>query len=120
MGIIETEDGLVVFNIALKQYGPRNFKALRNITQKPIKYVIYSHGHFDHCFGFKAFTKEIEEKGWEKPRIIAHRNIVKRFEKYQMLDGYHKWLNAQQFGSVMGKQEEIVSPHDVLEPTTVT
>lgn len=117
MGVIETNKGLVVFDIALKQFGPRNFETLRNITEKPIKYIIYSHGHFDHCFGFDPFIKEIEEKGWEKPEIIAHQNVVKRFQKYQMLDDYHKWLNAQQFGSIMGKQDEVVSPHEVLNPT---
>ncbi|TFF97804.1 MAG: MBL fold metallo-hydrolase [Promethearchaeota archaeon] len=117
VGIIETNEGLVMFDIALKQYGPRNFKTLRSITQKPIKYLIYSHGHFDHCFGFEPFITEINEKGWDMPEIVAHQNVVKRFKKYQMLDEYHKWLNAQQFGSVMGKQDEVVSPNDVLNPT---
>lgn len=117
MGIIETDEGLVVFDMALKQYGPRNFKTIRKITDKPIKYIIYSHGHFDHCFGFEPFINEIKEKGWEMPEIIAHENVVKRFQKYQMLDEYHKWLNAQQFGSVVGKQDDVVSPHEVLHPT---
>jgi alkyl sulfatase BDS1-like metallo-beta-lactamase superfamily hydrolase len=119
MGIVETAEGLVVFDIALKQYGQRNFKAVRNITPKPIKYIIYSHGHFDHCFGFEPFLAEIKEKGWKMPEIIAHENCVNRFKKYQMLDEYHKWLNAQQFASVMGKSDDVVSPQEVLEPTII-
>ncbi|TFF89641.1 MAG: MBL fold metallo-hydrolase, partial [Promethearchaeota archaeon] len=119
IGVIETNEGLVLFDIALKQYAPRNYKTLRNITDKPIKYIIYSHGHFDHCFGFKPFIVEIEENGWKMPEVIAHENVVRRFNKYQMLDDYHKWLNAQQFASVMGKQDEIVSPHQVLKPTII-
>ncbi|MFO7797393.1 MAG: alkyl sulfatase dimerization domain-containing protein [Promethearchaeia archaeon] len=119
VGIIETDDGLVMFDIGLKQFGPRNFKTIRSITEKPIKYIIYSHGHFDHSYGFEPFISEIKEKGWEMPEIIAHENVVKRFKKYQMLDGYHKWLNAQQFGSVMGKDDEVISPHEVLYPTII-
>ncbi|TFF90305.1 MAG: MBL fold metallo-hydrolase [Promethearchaeota archaeon] len=119
IGVIETNEGLVLFDIALKQYAPRNYKTLRNITDKPIKYIIYSHGHFDHCFGFKSFISEIEENGWKMPEVIAHENCVRRFNKYQMLDDYHKWLNAQQFASVMGKQEEVVSPHQILKPTII-
>jgi len=119
IGIIETDEGLVVFDMALKQYGPRNFKTFRSITEKPIRYIIYSHGHFDHCYGFEPFISEIKEKGWEMPEIIAHENVVKRFKKYQMLDGYHKWLNAQQFSSVMGKDDDVISPHDVLNPTII-
>jgi len=117
IGLIETDDGLVLFDIALRQFAPRNYKAIRNISQKPIQYIIFSHGHFDHCFGFEPFISEIEEKGWDMPEIIAHENVLKRFKKYQMLDDYHRWLNAQQFASVMGNQEEVVEPHKYLEPT---
>jgi alkyl sulfatase BDS1-like metallo-beta-lactamase superfamily hydrolase len=60
---------------------------------------------------------EINEKGWDMPEIIAHENVLKRFKKYQMLDDYHRWLNAQQFASVMGNQDEVVEPNKYLEPT---
>ncbi|TXT58183.1 MAG: Metallo-beta-lactamase superfamily protein [Promethearchaeota archaeon] len=119
MGIIETVEGLVVFDIALKDYAPRNFKTLRKITEKPIKYIIYSHGHFDHCFGFEPFIDEIKEKGWDMPEVIAHERVVKRFEKYQMLDEYHDWLNAQQFSSIRPDKNKVVSPHETLDPTIV-
>ncbi|TXT62610.1 MAG: Metallo-beta-lactamase superfamily protein [Promethearchaeota archaeon] len=119
MGIIETNAGLVVFDIALKQFSLRNFKKLREVTQKPIRYIIYSHGHFDHCFGFGPFIAETEEKGWKMPQVISHENCITRFKKYQMLDEYHKWLNAQQFASVMGSQTDVVSPYDILEPTII-
>ncbi len=90
-GVVETDEGLVIFDIAIKSFGPKIFKDLREITDKPIKYIIYSHGHFDHCFGFAPFIKEIKEKDWEMPEVIAHENCVKRFEKYRMLDRYHLW-----------------------------
>ena len=116
-GVIETDEGLVIFDITMKQLGPKIFRDLRSITDKPVKYIIYSHGHFDHCFGFAPFLKEIKEKGWEMPEIIAHENCVKRFEKYRMLDKYHIWLNQQQFASL--KRPVEVSAHETLDPTKI-
>ena len=81
VGIVDTDEGLVVFDIGLRQMGPRIFKEFREFTDKPIKYIIYSHGHFDHCFGYELFIEEIKEKGWKMPEIIAHENLSKRFEK---------------------------------------
>ena len=85
-GVVETDEGLVIFDITNKALGPKIFRDLREVTDKPVRYIIYSHGHFDHCFGFAPFIKEIKEKGWDMPEVIAHENCVKRFEKYRMLD----------------------------------
>ncbi|MFX0047118.1 MAG: alkyl sulfatase dimerization domain-containing protein [Candidatus Hermodarchaeota archaeon] len=117
MGIVDTKEGLVLFDISSKLNGPRVFKALREITEKPIKYIIFSHGHFDHCFGFSPFIEEIEKKRWEMPRVIAHENLLNRFEKYRMLDKYLNWLHDQQFGSVLGKNKQYNSAHETLNPT---
>ncbi len=117
MGVVETDEGLVIFDIAVKPLGPKIFRELRKITDKPVKYIIYSHGHFDHCFGFAPFVEEIKEKGWEMPEIIAHENCIKRFKKYKMLDKYHAWLNKQQFSSIKGIEE--VSAKETLDPTII-
>ncbi len=119
-GVIETDDGLVIFDLPIVQYGPRTFKEVRKLTDKQVKYIIYSHGHFDHCFGYAPFIEEIKVKGWEMPKIIAHENCLRRFEKYRMLDKYHDWLNKQQFASVSGKRQKIlVSAHETLAPTII-
>jgi alkyl sulfatase BDS1-like metallo-beta-lactamase superfamily hydrolase len=117
MGVIDTSQGLVLFDISSKLNGPRIFKALREINNNPIKYIVYSHGHFDHCFGYQPFIEEIKEKGWEMPQVIAHENLINRFEKYRMLDKYLNWLHDQQFGSVLGKNKQYNSAHDTLNPT---
>ena len=113
-GVVETDEGLVIFDIALKSFGPKIFKELREITDKPIKYIIYSHGHFDHCFGFAPFIKEIKEKDWEMPEVIAHENCVKRFEKYRMLDRYHIWLNDQQFARKLQFSAQTLDPTIII------
>ena len=113
-GVVETDEGLVIFDIAVKSFGPKIFKDLREITDKPIKYIIYSHGHFDHCFGFAPFIKEIKEKGWEMPEVIAHENCVKRFKKYRMLDKYHIWLNDQQFAGKLQFSAQTLDPTIII------
>src|SRR5215204_4604315 len=47
---------------------------IRKITQAPIKYLIYSHHHFDHIAGGKAF----KDAG---ATIIAHRRAQERLAK---------------------------------------
>ncbi|MHA2245306.1 MAG: alkyl sulfatase dimerization domain-containing protein [Candidatus Hodarchaeales archaeon] len=118
--VVETDEGLVIFDIAQERFGSMAFNQLRTITDKPIKYLIYSHGHFDHCFGFKPFIDEIKEKGnWKMPQIIAHANCLRRWKKYKILDKYHKWLNRQQFASVIGDDYEGPSAFNTLDPSII-
>jgi len=119
VGIVETDEGLVVFDITGKQLGPKSFCGVREVTDKPIKFIVYSHGHFDHCFGFGPFIKEIKDEGWEMPEIIAHENCLKRFEKYRLLDRYHAWINSMQFASSPEEESELVTAHETIDPTII-
>jgi glyoxylase-like metal-dependent hydrolase (beta-lactamase superfamily II) len=47
---------------------------IRKVTDKPVKYVIYSHHHFDHIAGGKAF----KDAG---ATFIAHRRAKERLEQ---------------------------------------
>src|SRR5467141_3563874 len=44
---------------------------IKKVTDKPIKYLIYSHHHYDHIAGGKAF----KDAG---ARIIAHKKVKER------------------------------------------
>src|SRR5262245_29348034 len=44
---------------------------IKKVTDKPIRYLIYSHHHFDHIAGGKAF----KDAG---ARIIAHKRVAER------------------------------------------
>jgi len=118
--VIETNNGLVLFDLPIRQFARKTFKQVRDRTKKQVKYIIYSHGHFDHAFGFAPFIEEIKKKGLNMPEIIAHENCIRRFEKYQMLREYHNWINKMQFASVKGRrQENLVSAQEILEPTII-
>ncbi|MHA2288406.1 MAG: alkyl sulfatase dimerization domain-containing protein, partial [Promethearchaeota archaeon] len=118
--VFDTEEGLVIFDVPIRQFGQRSFDEVRRITDKQVKYIIFSHGHFDHAFGYKPFIEEIKNNGWDMPAVIAHENCVRRFEKYDILDKYHDWINKQQFSSVFkGEKDSVVSAHETLDPTIV-
>ena len=46
---------------------------IKKVTNQPVKYVIYSHAHYDHIAGAKPF----KDAG---ARIVAHKNAKTRFE----------------------------------------
>ncbi|MBN2152294.1 MAG: MBL fold metallo-hydrolase [Candidatus Lokiarchaeota archaeon] len=118
VGAVETGDGLVLFDIGSEMAGERIFHDLRAITKAPIHTIVLSHGHFDHCFGHRPFLAEIAEKGWQAPDVIAHQLLPARFEKYNMLDRYHNWINGMQFSSVLfARRKNPVSTEHILVPT---
>ncbi len=52
---------------------------IRKVTDKPIKYVIYSHAHYDHAAGGQPF-KDLGA------RFIAHRNATTRLKALKKAD----------------------------------
>ncbi len=118
VGMVETSEGLVLFDIGAEIAGERIFHIVREITKAPIHTIVLSHGHFDHCFGHQPFFAEIAEKGWRPPDIVAHQLLPARFEKYRMLDRYHNWINGMQFSAVLfSRRSNPVSTEHLLVPT---
>jgi len=118
--VFDTKEGLVIFDLPIKQLAQKTFDKVRSITNKPVKYIIYSHGHFDHAYGYGPFIEEIRKKGWDMPEVIAHENCVRRFEKYEILEKYHDWINKQQFASISGRRRDaVVSASETLIPTII-
>jgi glyoxylase-like metal-dependent hydrolase (beta-lactamase superfamily II) len=53
--------------------------AIEAVTKAPIKYVVYSHTHFDHIAGGKPF----KDKG---AVFVAHQNVKTRIEQLRKVD----------------------------------
>ena len=73
---IVTKDGVIATDpvaYGRPQGGQQYVDAIKKITDKPIKYLIYSHVHFDHIAGGKAF----KDAG---ARVIAHKNATARLK----------------------------------------
>ncbi|MGQ9720948.1 MAG: alkyl sulfatase dimerization domain-containing protein [Candidatus Jordarchaeum sp.] len=97
VGFVVTDEGVVVVDTAIHQFGELIRNDIRKVTDAPIHSVIYTHGHYDHAFGVWALLKDAEERGDPPPRIIAHENVVRRFNRYRELQGQQEFINRIQF-----------------------
>ena len=71
---IVTNDGVIVMDpvsYGRPQGGEQYLAEIRKVTDRPIRYVIYSHHHFDHIAGGRVF----KEAG---ARFIAHERAKER------------------------------------------
>lgn len=97
----ETDEGIVLVDSGLENLAPIINGRLREKTNSPIHTAIFTQGHVDHSFGLKHFLIE----GQHTPRIIAHKDMPKRFERYRLTAGHNIALNARQFGGAAQQGE---------------
>ena len=68
--VIETDDGLIVYDTGDNRAEGEHIRdAIRKISDKPVKAIIYTHSHGDHTGGAPVFL------GDERPQIWAHVNF---------------------------------------------
>jgi alkyl sulfatase BDS1-like metallo-beta-lactamase superfamily hydrolase len=96
-GMVITDEGLVVVDTGMPQEGRDRVRRIREHTQAPFHTIIYSHGHGDHTGGAFALIEDNEKRGYPRPRIIGHKNVAKRFDKYRALAGRRRYINSLQF-----------------------
>jgi len=58
---------------------------------------VYTHGHVDHACGLRLFPTEAADRGGPRPRIVGHRAVAARFDRYRLTHGYNAVVNARQF-----------------------
>lgn len=76
---VVTSEGVIAtdpISLGRPQAATAYIDEIRKITSQPIRYVIYSHSHYDHITGGKPF----KDAG---ARFIAHTNAKKRLEWLQ-------------------------------------
>jgi alkyl sulfatase BDS1-like metallo-beta-lactamase superfamily hydrolase len=80
------------------QMGALAVKAIREITDEPFAFLIYTHGHGDHAFGTEAFITDNLTRGYRRPKIWAHEDVAARFDRYRLTRGWQAHINSLQFG----------------------
>jgi alkyl sulfatase BDS1-like metallo-beta-lactamase superfamily hydrolase len=96
--LFDTGDGLMMvdagspFSVAQVHERTRGWRPDRLDT------CVYTHGHIDHVFAVPTFDAEAERQGWPRPKVVSHRNVVDRFDRYVMTAGYNGAINRRQFG----------------------
>jgi alkyl sulfatase BDS1-like metallo-beta-lactamase superfamily hydrolase len=97
VGIAVTGEGVVMVDTGSAGDMGGVVARLRQITQEPVKYIIYTHGQADHAANAPAILKEAAERGYPRPTIIAHSKVVDRMNRYAELYGHNAFINRIQF-----------------------
>lgn len=96
---LRTDEGLVLFDTSLEDYGPMTRDALRTwAPDDPVHTIVFTHGHIDHVGGAPTYMAEATDRGDPRPRVAAHRNVPARFDRYDATNGYNLAINRRQFG----------------------
>ncbi len=130
---VRTDEGLAVFDASGAATGHRVVRALRAWSGDRLHSLVYTHGHVDHVGGSGAFVADSVARHGTRPRVIAHENVRRRFDRYRLTDGWNVAINARQFGGIRDRSPSIGGggwpgadggepphflPDDVAEPDT--
>lgn len=96
--VIRTAEGLVLVDTAKPDTAQRTLEVIRSWDESPIHTVIFTHGHIDHTSGITVIDAEADARGRPRPRIVAHRNVPRRMQRYEDTQGFNSHVQAQQFG----------------------
>jgi glyoxylase-like metal-dependent hydrolase (beta-lactamase superfamily II) len=80
-----TDEGVVIIDTGTVTVAPLAKEEIARETDKPVKYLIYSHGHFDHIQGASFFMDQ-------HPEVIGHENVVPRFNRYKLTGDYFQHI----------------------------
>ncbi len=131
--VLVTDEGVIVGDPVNKNHSEVMLKAIRTVTDQPIKYLIYSHNHWDHTGGGQVLKNEgaiilshIDARDWllENP----NQNVVVADEVWEgnlkeIILG-NKTLELHHFGPSHGEgmtvfylpEEKIIFIVDIVTP----
>jgi glyoxylase-like metal-dependent hydrolase (beta-lactamase superfamily II) len=117
VSILRTRAGLVLIDTSNYRARDRTFAAVRAIDPAPVHAAIYTHGHADHACGMPPFLDEARDKGWPRPRIVGHRAVAARFDRYTATAEWNAMINARQFSIPPSWPREYEYPDTVYDDT---
>jgi alkyl sulfatase BDS1-like metallo-beta-lactamase superfamily hydrolase len=98
----DSGDGLVCFDTSHVNSGQQVVDSIRSWSKDPFNALVYTHGHSDHVGGSVAFGANALALGHRAPRVIAHKNVQRRFDRYRYTNDWNVAINARQFGGIRG------------------
>jgi glyoxylase-like metal-dependent hydrolase (beta-lactamase superfamily II) len=117
VSVLRTGAGLVLIDTSNYRARDRTFAAVRAIDPAPVHAAIYTHGHADHACGMPPFVAEARDKGRPRPRIIGHRAVAARFDRYTKTADWNAQINARQFSIPPSWPREYEYPDTVYDDT---
>lgn len=111
---IRTRDGLVLIDSGSRETAHQTLAAIRAWDAGPIHTIVYTHGHIDHSWGARLLDAEADKSGAQRARIVAHRNALRRFARYDATHGLNSVVMGRQFN-----QPGYVFPDDHRRPDLI-
>lgn len=74
-----TDEGVVVIDPLDSAHAVATMKAIRRVTDKPVRYVFYSHNHWDHISGGQIFKEQgarFISHAAAKNTITPHQDVI--------------------------------------------
>lgn len=87
---IKTADGLVMIDAGMAAGGTDAAAMLRRYSPARISSVIYTRGEVDHVAGMAALAAEAAKTRAARPRVVGHRAIAERFDRYRRTAAYSR------------------------------
>ncbi|MCB2089187.1 MAG: MBL fold metallo-hydrolase [Sphingomonadaceae bacterium] len=91
VALVETQDGVVVFDAGYASIGPVLVEVIPTLTKKPVTHVVVSHIHNDHAYGWNALKRR-----WPDLKTITSDLFPAMAEKEVRLGGSIGRLNNQE------------------------
>ncbi|HSW17907.1 MAG TPA: MBL fold metallo-hydrolase [Ramlibacter sp.] len=103
--VFETDAGLVLIDSGYAPAGPALVDALRQISDKPVHTVVFTHFHADHAFGAWALLA-----AGMKPQIVAEERFIEQMEEDMRTHGLIARNNQQSLSEVPRTWADAVRP----------
>jgi len=114
---VQTSEGLVLVDTG--SFHPLahklSFDAVRKWNAGRVHTAVYTHGHVDHAYGLPPFLEEAKTRGWARPRIVGHVNVLPRMKRYVETAGYNSIINSRQFGVETQWPTQYEAPSETFE-----
>lgn len=96
----DSGEGLVCFDTSSAGSAPAIIEAISRWSTASFHSLVYTHGHVDHVGGSGAFAAHATSRGYQTPQVIGHRNVIRRFDRYQYTNNWNVAINRRQFGGI--------------------
>ncbi|MFC9219248.1 alkyl sulfatase dimerization domain-containing protein [Streptomyces hygroscopicus] len=105
------DHGTVLFDTGAALFADRLHDQVTAWDARPVTHAVYSHGHIDHVGGLGRFDADADAHGRPRPVVVAHENVLGRFDRYTRTQGYNTIINRRQF-----RIPDLVWPADYRQP----
>src|ERR1700683_510678 len=110
VSVIKTAEGLVLIDTGAYFNHPTPPEVTPRYSKDRINTAIYTHGHVDHACGMPTFVAEAGTNHVARPRVVGHRAVAARFDRYKRTTGYNSIANTRQFNRPSVWPTEYVYP----------